>query len=156
MSRLTKWLAANICPRREADFVIGPPSNPYLMRWWLVPRNPLLNVYLHYIIKSDDDRALHDHPWPSLSLMIYGELGEYYKDGDSVRYREIREGQWVRRRAAFAHRLVVAPGTLGAWTVFITGPRVRSWGFHCPQGWRHHREYTLPSDSGQVGRGCEG
>ena len=41
------------------------------------------------------------------------------------------------------------------WTVFITGPRVREWGFHCPQGWVHWKRFTAPGDKGSVGKGCE-
>lgn len=44
---------------REPDFVIG---DDYLRRWYVVPRNPFCNVYLHHILHSDDDRALHDQP----------------------------------------------------------------------------------------------
>lgn len=25
--------------RRKPDFIIGPEDNPYLLRWWLLPRN---------------------------------------------------------------------------------------------------------------------
>ena len=49
--------------RRPADFVIGGAERPYLRRWWVIPRNRLFNVYLHQFLRSDDDRALHDHPW---------------------------------------------------------------------------------------------
>ena len=50
---------------RAPDFVIGAD---YLRRWWVIPRNDSQNVYLHDIRKSDDDRALHDHPWPKGTL----------------------------------------------------------------------------------------
>ena len=26
--------------------------------------------------------------------------------------------------------------------------------FHCPQGWRHWRDFVDEHDTGQVGRGC--
>jgi hypothetical protein len=41
------------------------------------------------------------------------------------------------------------------WTVFITGPIVREWGFHCPKGWVHWREFTDARDSGSIGKGCD-
>lgn len=41
-------------------------------------------------------------------------------------------------------------------TLFITGPRVREWGFWCPKiGWRHWRVFTDPDNTGQIGRGCD-
>lgn len=164
----TRWLATRaarwangVSGRREPDVVIGGRKRPYLLRWWLIPRNPLFNIYLHVFHRDDDDRALHDHPWPSLSLSIGMRDGlqgdgllEIYRDragGEVV--RAVPFGALVWRGARFAHRLAVpAPGTM---TIFITGPRVRSWGFHCPNGWRHWREFTSPSDRGDVGRGCE-
>ena len=39
--------------------VIGGAEDPYLLRWYLIPRNPFVNVYLHKFLRSDDDRALH-------------------------------------------------------------------------------------------------
>lgn len=40
-------------------------------------------------------------------------------------------------------------------TLFFCGPRVREWGFHCPQGWRHWKEYIAPTSYGnRVGKGC--
>ena len=44
-------------PDRAPDFVIGPIDNPYMLRWWLLPRNEVFNVYYHVIRHSDDDRA---------------------------------------------------------------------------------------------------
>lgn len=40
------------------------------------------------------------------------------------------------------------------WTLFVTGPRIRNWGFHCPNGWVRWEAFTPPADKGSVGRGC--
>jgi hypothetical protein len=56
---LIGW-AHDLMDERKPDFVIG---DHYLHRWWVVPRNEKSNVYLHEILHSDDDRAMHDHPW---------------------------------------------------------------------------------------------
>jgi hypothetical protein len=131
---------------RSPDFVIG---DNYLRRWWLVPRNPLCNVYLHEITKSDDDRALHDHPWANRSLIIAGSFIEITPDGEFVR----NAGDVVEREAEALHRLVVEDGKR-VLSLFMTGPAVREWGFACPQGWRHWRDFVDARDAGQVGRGC--
>ena len=70
--------------------------------------------------------------------------------------REYGPGSLRLRLAATAHRLEV-PVTRWCWTLVITGPRFRSWGFHCPErGWVHWREFTDPATGGStVGRGCE-
>ncbi|MDN5849106.1 MAG: hypothetical protein L0H63_05630, partial [Nitrococcus sp.] len=58
------------------------------------------------------------------------------------------------RRARSAHRLALIDAE-PVITLFITGPRVREWGFHCPQGWRHWRAFTAADNPGRIGRGCE-
>lgn len=39
-------------------------------------------------------------------------------------------------------------------SLFIAGPKVREWGFHCPNGWVHWREFTAGDRGELVGRGC--
>lgn len=135
---------------RAPDFVIGPHDAPYLRRWWIIPRNRWFNVYLHQILKSDDDRALHDHPWINISILLAGSYREITPRGEFIR----RRGSVVFRRSVSAHRLVIEEGG-HAWSLFITGPRIREWGFHCPKGWRLWTEFVDARDSGQIGRGCE-
>jgi hypothetical protein len=147
---------------RPPDFVIGSPENPYLLRWWIIPRNRWFNIYLHQIRRSDDDRALHDHPWWNISIVLKGGYEEVTPcflegcKGTDTRWRG--PGSVIFRRATAAHRLVI-PARDGAqrfcWSLFITGRRVREWGFHCPHGWRDWRVFTAPADRGQIGRGCE-
>lgn len=67
----------NRITRRAPDVVIGEVHRPYLLRWWVIPRNPVFNVYLHRFMRSDDDRALHDHPWSNLSILLRGSYGEH-------------------------------------------------------------------------------
>lgn len=135
---------------REPDFIIGPADNPYLRRWWVIPRNRFFNVYLHNVLRDDDDRALHDHPWWNISLLLKGRMSEKLT-GD--RRRSLRRFIPTLRRAKTAHRLIVEQGPV--WTLFITGPRLREWGFLCPQGWRHWKDFTAADNPGEIGRGCE-
>lgn len=140
---------------RPPDFVIG---DDYMLRWWVIPRNRWFNVYLHCIGRDDDDRALHDHPWWNISIILKGSYREITDELRSIEgnvtYRETRvrePGDIVFRRAEEAHRLEVVKGPV--WSLFITGRRVREWGFHCPKGWVHWTDFT--SDDGRsVGKGC--
>ena len=136
-------------PDREPDFKVGPEDAPYLLRWWLIPRNDTFNVYYHRMLRDDDDRALHDHPWPSLSICTSGGLREVTEAGSRI----ILQGDCVYREPEMAHRLELIGSP--AETLFITGPRVREWGFHCPNGWIHWQAFVAPDDSGKVGAGCE-
>ncbi|GFM29238.1 hypothetical protein [Novosphingobium sp. PY1] len=132
--------------QREPDFVIG---DDYLRRWFVVPRNEQMNVYLHEIRKSDDDRALHDHPWANTSYLISGRYIEHTPQGATVR----NAGDFVERSAMALHRLEVIPGER-AISLFITGPKVREWGFACGHGWVHYLDFVNEDDPGQPGRGC--
>lgn len=156
---------------RGPDMVIGGDARPYMLRWWLLPRNRWVNVYLHHFLRDDDDRALHDHPWHSLSVLLSGRLIETYapvacraaEPAHQVE-RTHAVGAIVWRGCRFAHRLALPLGSdlapRPAVTLFITGPRVREWGFWCPAsspagGWRPWRKFVAPDDPGAVGPGCE-
>ena len=142
-----------LADRRPPDFVIGEPGAPYLLRWWLIPRNRVFNIYLHCILRSDDDRALHDHPWVNISLLL---RGVYLEHTDSRILLHVA-GDIVARRATMAHRLQLVDERT-AWSLFITGPTVRTWGFWCPQRWRSWKIFTAHAEdghSGRVGRGCD-
>lgn len=142
--------------RRLPDFVIGGPQRPYLRRWWTLPRNRLFNVYLHQFLRSDDDRALHDHPWLfNASLILRGSYTEETIAAGGIRVRTVRGAGSVKLRFGPApHRVELHEGP--CWTLFITGPRVREWGFHCPDaGWVHWKRFTADDDKGAVGAGCD-
>ena len=161
------------------------PDGAYLLRWYLTPwrtwynRIPedqqnlwhkfvnrwLPNVYLHQFLRDDDDRALHDHPWAWCSILLRGGYIEHTIEQGGIHRRLLREAPSIKisgpRRA---HRVeLLADGVTrryaaGApcWTLFITGPRVRAWGFHCPErGWVHFRDFTDPTNTGKTGRGCD-
>lgn len=159
-----------IPPSREPDFLIGPSDeDPYMKRWWVIPRNRFFNIYLHHMLHDDDDRAAHDHPWWSLSLCIDGVIDEHelipledprYADGMHVidenfmcwQRNLIVEGDFKWRGKNYAHRLTLPKGE--AWTLFITGPVIRTWGFHCPKGWVPWKDFVNSDKPGQPGRGC--
>jgi hypothetical protein len=135
--------------RRRPDYLIGPKGDPYLERWWVIPRNRWLNVYLHHFRHSDDDRALHDHPYASASFILKGSYVEHTFDGEFTRFA----GSVTFRSATVAHRIELRAGN--CWTLFVTGPRIREWGFWCPKGWRHWRDFCALDDAGDAGPGCD-
>lgn len=146
-ARIWKW-AVGWC-RGGPHFIVGSPTDPYLLRWYILPRNPLLNIYLHQFLRDDDDRALHDHPWASLSILLAGTYREITPGGS----RQVWPGAVIFRRATHAHRIEL-PGGKPAWTLFLTGPSVRTWGFHCPRGWISWREFVKADSPGEPGPGC--
>lgn len=114
---------------RQPDFVL--PG--YLLRWHLV-RTRWGSLYVHRIIGSDDDRALHDHRSWNVSVLLAGEYCEHLQAGE----KHVRSaGDVVARRAITPHRLELRDG-LHALTLFITGPHQRDWGFVTEAGWVQH------------------
>lgn len=150
--------ARGVMDSRDPDFIIGPAQAPgerdYIRRWWIVPRNDLSNTYLHLTQRDDEDRALHDHPWPSRSVIIAGGYLEVTPDGTFER----KPGDVIERSADAAHRLVLKRDDAGdpipSISLFITGAKVRDWGFHCPKGWVLWSDFVDDVDTGKVGRGC--
>jgi len=133
---------------REPDLVIannkeGEGQVPYMRRWYMVPRNRFCNVYLHHFQRSDIDDALHDHPWRSLSFVLGGEGIEHLPNDQS---REVKPGDVIYRGSHHAHRVELPEGRTLT-TLFITGPVVRDWGFHCPGGWKHWEEFLGGADN---------
>jgi hypothetical protein len=141
---------------RKPDFVIGGAEDPYMLRWWLIPRNRFLNLYVHLFLRSDEDRVLHCHPWANGSILLDGEYTEHTIAAGGVHQRRIlRAGDWrIRWTGRIAHRIELHAGP--AWTLFITGPRYRNWGFHCAeQGWIPWERFTAKDDKGSIGAGCD-
>ncbi|MEG3153023.1 hypothetical protein U1769_24280 [Sphingomonas sp. ZT3P38] len=151
---LHPW-AERAMARRVPDYVIGEPTNPYMRRWWVIPRNRVFNIYLHEVLRSDDDRALHDHPWVNVSFLIGGGYVEHQIEAGGIERRYHRlPGSIVVRRGRCAHRLEIPSGGR-AISLFITGPRLREWGFHCAKaGWVHWRDFTGGKNGELIGRGC--
>lgn len=144
--------------KRPPDFVIGEPDDPYMLRWYIIPRNKMLNIYLHQFRRSDDDRALHDHPWINVSIVLRGAYLEHKASGE-VRLRKPWRpwAPWrlTFRRATALHRIELIAGS-PVWSLFLTGPTVREWGFACPQGWKHWRAFVTERPGGNSrGAGCD-
>lgn len=159
---ILRWARA-----RQPDFIIGGQQNPYLRRHWLLPRNRFFNVYVHEFLRSDDDRAHHDHPYLfNLSWLIEGEYIEHTIRKGGVQEATPRMAgdlkfRWgpaphrVELLTEWEHMNGLSVGIpVSCWTIFITGPVVRNWGFHCPKRWVPWQEFTDARDAGAIGKGC--
>jgi hypothetical protein len=152
----TAWLRrrhVRYTSTRPMDVRIPPDESipAYMHRWWRIPRNAFLNCYWHIVLRSDDDLALHDHPWWNFSIVLDGGYYEHRINEGGINVKEwcpegMMKFRWHGRKA---HRLEldwrqtfdVAHGTadgeeLPCRTIFVTGPVMRRWGFHDPiHGW---------------------
>lgn len=106
----------------------GVSGRLHKRRYWLL-RARWLQVVIHHIV-DDDLRAMHDHPWWSMTVVLRGLGMEHTPE----LIRMLWPGVVVLRRAEELHRITVGPrGSL--WTLFITGPERRVWGYKTPHGW---------------------
>ncbi len=134
MRRFVQWYTY----RKEVDVNIGPG---YLLRWFVIPRNRFFNIYLHCFLRSDEDFALHDHPWYNISIVLLERYFEHTPRGKFLR----KPGSIVFRKGTSRHRIelpIINGGMSYCWSLFITGPRYREWGFWLEGknfvSWRDH------------------
>lgn len=139
---LRDWANAVISGRDPNVVIRRTEGKPYLKRWYVIPRNPLLNIYIHVFCDSDRDVEHHDHPWPWVSVMLRGGYAEERIAAGGVTHRRQVEPGAVsfRLNPRAAHRVILPePFANGepekTVTLFITGPRVRRWGFHSTRRW---------------------
>lgn len=148
-------------PRHEfGDIVDKASGQVYMRRRWLVkPRWYTFGcgIRIHHTKRSDLDRHLHDHPWPTISLLLKGVYYELVPingwEGEPVWLPNGTEqiqswrrnpGDIVRRPATARHRLLVPDPDAGVWSMFLMGPRharADSWGFYTPEGFVYYKDY---------------
>lgn len=108
------------------------------LRRFVLARTPIGSIYLHHIVRSDRDRCLHDHPWNSLIVVLWGGYKEELPEGRVRR----NPGSIRLMPAETKHRVVLwnqavigddgrlqVLGPIPAWTLCCVGKKVRSWGF---------------------------
>ena len=146
-----RFIASLMRLLRRERFEIGRKTDVYLTRWNLFGKKGKgqRRLLLHYFHRSDYDGALHDHPWPFTSLIIWPGYWEWTSEG----------ARWygplsiLRRPADWAHRVELDNnGKSKCWTIVLTGTKNREWGFFCPKGWRHWREFEKQEEL--HGEGC--
>jgi hypothetical protein len=150
--------------RKNSGEPPGHLHKPFLKRWFVLPKNQWCNIYLHQFMRDDEDRALHDHPWWNVSLLLIGQYIEVTAGkGRRVHPQQVlpeqrkmyQAGDLKFRLATTAHRIELVRTRLTghkrtrrlrergqpSWSLFITGPILRPWGFHCASGWREQHEF---------------
>ncbi len=115
--------------------VIGNPAAPLMTRY-VIFRCEAFGVYLHQFHRSDYDRALHDHPWPFVAIVLKGGYDEEHDqtiDGKPI-IEHRRPGQILLRPAEWRHRVLLPAGRT-SWSLCLVGRRSRRWGFFLKSGW---------------------
>jgi hypothetical protein len=143
LAYLTRWYLWG-APKVPADFVspFDEYGNPIPEAVWADG----IGVYLHRVHRSDDELALHNHPWMWARAIILhgGYLEERRTRWDIVRGYRRRPGDVVELDAGTFHRVQLAKcgcrvcvsvpeaerADVESWSLFVCGPKHgRSWGF---------------------------
>lgn len=134
----------------------------YMSRWWVFNPYPTssqnrrrwnlpISIRVHHIVRPDDDRAMHDHPWNARTIILRGwyvekrpsdlekaglsdqtigvineaiEAGKY----QVAEYFTRRPGDTATLRVGEYHTITdVSEG--GVYTLFISGKWRADWGF---------------------------
>ena len=131
----------------------------YMRRWWLF--NPFdgsgrggtylrlhrwlpVSIRVHHIVRPDEDRHLHDHPWNARTIILKGSYREQREDGRSY-HRHV--GDTAKLRFGEYHRIDHVRRYDGAWTLFITYRYGGTWGFLVDGKKVPWREYLGVQDS---------
>jgi hypothetical protein len=110
-------------------------------------------VRIHEIMLSDQDEFLHDHPFNFVSIMLAGSYEETWRDPvqhvtpiDYSTHVEVRSALSVRYvPATRLHKLRLVGGGK-VWTLVLTGPRNRQWGFAHGEHWKPWDEFVNVPD----------
>lgn len=136
--RVADWLIRRA--KRTPYFHITSPDGQeiYMGRWWLFnpydydTRQPRrrwcpISIRIHHIMRHDDDRHLHDHPWNARTIVLKG----YYFEETPKQFKTlVKRGAGDTARIGFGqfHRIhTVSQG--GVYTLFISGKHRGTWGF---------------------------
>jgi hypothetical protein len=127
----------------------------YLDRWGI--ECSYGGIFLHRMDAPDPGVDLHTHPWPFVSIVLWGGYTEERcrnvlaphiaraAERDPLDHRRgvDRRRRWLSIASTpleYCHRIVELHGT-PTWTLVIRGRKVRPWGFILPSGWMHWEEY---------------
>lgn len=118
--RLHRWLFKLL----PGKVIVNCDRLPYLYRWYLI-KTRFLGVFIHRFARSDEDRALHDHPWNFIVIPLWQGYLEHSDRG----VRRVLPIIGTRiRKATYRHRVELVEGR-HAWSLFVRFRYRRTWGF---------------------------
>lgn len=115
---------------------LGWAECPYLRRWAFL--FGAFSVRVHHFYRSDDERAPHNHPWWFVTLVLRGGYTDVSPDGEDD---HLSAGSVRYRPAHHRHTVRTDPG--GCWTMVVTGPILRPWGFFVNGRFKKANKYFL-------------
>lgn len=155
-SLLWKALAKVVSTPAVAEYLIRRSQRTpyfhlegYMNRWWLFnaygfdlnqsentrhekPIKFLPSIRIHHILRADEARDLHDHPWDARTIILNGwyretRLVDGPPGGEEVEYLRKRGDTAALNYGEYHTISEVSPG--GVWTLFMTWDYIGTWGF---------------------------
>ena len=127
--------------RAEIGDGTGPVSFRKRPLAWLIQHFDIA-IRVHEILRSDNERHPHSHPWSYLSIILRNYYLEerYDSEGNLIAYKLCGPGSVLWRPAGSLHRLKLDDGK-PVTSLFITFKKQGSWGFQVDGKIINHREY---------------
>ncbi|WP_421560867.1 MULTISPECIES: hypothetical protein [unclassified Pseudomonas] len=148
------WLIARAQRTPYLHIMSADGNEMYMGRWWLFnsysrdTHKPALwwcpwSFRVHHIMRPDEDRDLHDHPWDARTIILRGWYKEqrliegfehqlaalgYSGSAEATEYIDRQAGDTARLRHGEYHRIDQV-STGGVYTLFITSKWRGDWGF---------------------------
>jgi hypothetical protein len=131
------------------------PEETYLTRWRII-QTPLFAIYVHRMDGPDSRDTLHDHPWDFLSIILRGgyiemvpvmclydpNTGEHEAHACKAIWRNASKGRRFNRKRAEDLHVISELTSTRTWTLVLTGPRKRTWGYLDSDGtWTPYNEH---------------
>jgi hypothetical protein len=132
---IAEWLIARAKLTPYQHIMSADGTEMYMGRWWLFnpysreTHKPALwwcpwSFRIHHIMRPDEDRDLHDHPWNARTIILRG----WYIEQRQIMWRRRATGDTARLNHGEYHRIdQVSP--CGVITLFITSKWRGDWGF---------------------------
>lgn len=116
-------------------------TEDYIHRWslWL----PFgLSMKIHKIVRPDNDRCEHDHPWWFIRFILHGGYKEVIKGKE---YNRLPWRPWFFWRIypclpSFQHKITKLHKPYNL-SFVICGPNRGKWGFITKKGWIHWKKF---------------
>jgi len=129
--------------------IISKEGEVFFRRYRLLS-TPVCNIYVHNLLKSDQDLEPHTHPWNFISLILKGGYIEDYVVGPHHKntchdyiesYRNIvKAGDFVMHSYSDAHKIQLTDDNV--WTAVFTWGTKEPWGYVYSDGtYIDHKEY---------------
>ncbi len=137
---IANWLVTRAMRTPDTHITSADGTDTYMKRYWLF--NPYdsasrtrrvhwcpISIRVHHILRADQDRHLHDHPWNFRTIIL---MGSYIEERAGRDFNVRSTGDTVALKFGEFHRIHDIDRRMGAVTLFIMGRYRGKWGFKMP------------------------